>query len=90
MRLQAVPMRLRELLHRLQLYAFSPLVSSYSFMKACHRHSSHVSDGGGIRGISALVILDEIMHRLQRAENLPSAPLPADYFDLICGTSTGG
>jgi hypothetical protein len=37
-----------------------------------------------------LVILDEIMHRLQRAEKLRSVPLPADYFDLICGTSTGG
>jgi patatin-like phospholipase/acyl hydrolase len=49
-----------------------------------------ILDGGGIRGISALVILDEIMHRVQRAEGLSSVPLPADYFDLICGTSTGG
>ncbi|OBT69989.1 hypothetical protein VE03_00561 [Pseudogymnoascus sp. 23342-1-I1] len=47
-------------------------------------------DGGGIRGISALVILEEVMHRVQRAEGLSSVPLPADYFDLICGTSTGG
>ncbi|KAH8684316.1 acyl transferase/acyl hydrolase/lysophospholipase [Tricladium varicosporioides] len=30
------------------------------------------------------------MHRVQRAERLSSVPLPADYFDLICGTSTGG
>jgi hypothetical protein len=47
------------------------------------------SDGGGIRGISELVILEEIMHRVGRAQNLP-IPLPADYFDMICGTSTGG
>lgn len=46
-------------------------------------------DGGGIRGISELVILEEIMHRVGRLGNV-SKPLPADYFDLICGTSTGG
>ncbi|KAH8784081.1 FabD/lysophospholipase-like protein [Hyaloscypha sp. PMI_1271] len=46
-------------------------------------------DGGGIRGISELVILEEIMHRVGRSQNLPTL-LPADYFDVICGTSTGG
>ena len=29
------------------------------------------------------------MHRVSRSQNLP-ALLPADYFDVICGTSTGG
>jgi hypothetical protein len=38
----------------------------------------HASDGGGIRGISALVILEEIMHRVQRAESLSFVPLPAN------------
>ncbi len=47
-------------------------------------------DGGGIRGISELIILQEIMHRVERTEKLDHTPLPADYFDLICGTSTGG
>ncbi|KAI9869902.1 MAG: hypothetical protein M1830_004948, partial [Pleopsidium flavum] len=47
-------------------------------------------DGGGIRGISELIILEEIMHRVKRIGNLERDPLPADYFDLICGTSTGG
>jgi hypothetical protein len=46
-------------------------------------------DGGGIRGISELIILEEIMHRVGRALNV-STPLPADYFDMICGISTGG
>ncbi|OBT71251.1 hypothetical protein VF21_09480 [Pseudogymnoascus sp. 05NY08] len=46
-------------------------------------------DGGGIRGISELVILQEIMHRVGRALKVET-PLPADYFDMICGTSTGG
>jgi patatin-like phospholipase/acyl hydrolase len=48
------------------------------------------TDGGGIRGISELVILEEIMHRVQRKKKLDQTPLPSDYFDLICGTSTGG
>lgn len=46
-------------------------------------------DGGGIRGISELVILQEIMHRVGRVMKVET-PLPADYFDMICGTSTGG
>ncbi|KAH7323496.1 hypothetical protein BKA65DRAFT_510932 [Rhexocercosporidium sp. MPI-PUGE-AT-0058] len=47
-------------------------------------------DGGGIRGLSELYILDVIMHRVQLAGNLTAVPLPADYFDIIGGTSTGG
>jgi Patatin-like phospholipase len=47
-------------------------------------------DGGGVRGISALVILEEIMKEVRRRENLKDVPLPCDYFDLIGGTSTGG
>ncbi|MCJ1405825.1 hypothetical protein MMC11_009055 [Xylographa trunciseda] len=47
-------------------------------------------DGGGIRGLSELIIIEEIMHRIQGRENLNEVPLPADYFDLIGGTSTGG
>ena len=30
------------------------------------------------------------MHRVKIAKNLEDDPLPADYFDLIGGTSTGG
>ncbi|KAK0117522.1 hypothetical protein ONS95_011862 [Cadophora gregata] len=30
------------------------------------------------------------MHRVQLATNSTEVALPADYFDLICGTSTGG
>ncbi|KAI0198927.1 acyl transferase/acyl hydrolase/lysophospholipase [Astrocystis sublimbata] len=43
-------------------------------------------DGGGIRGLSSLLILKELMKRIN--ENPP--PKPCDYFDLIGGTSTGG
>jgi hypothetical protein len=40
--------------------------------------------------MSELIILDEIMHRVQKIQKLDATPLPAEYFDLVCGTSTGG
>ncbi|KAF9487998.1 FabD/lysophospholipase-like protein [Pleurotus eryngii] len=43
-------------------------------------------DGGGVRGISSLVILENIMLKL--TDNPDTKP--CDYFDMICGTSTGG
>ncbi|KAF4598943.1 hypothetical protein EYR38_007356 [Pleurotus pulmonarius] len=43
-------------------------------------------DGGGVRGISSLVILQNIMRKLTDDPNVK----PCDYFDMICGTSTGG
>lgn len=47
-------------------------------------------DGGGIRGLSSLLILREIMERIRYLEGLPKTPLPSEYFDIIGGTSTGG
>ncbi|CAI4219769.1 unnamed protein product [Parascedosporium putredinis] len=47
-------------------------------------------DGGGIRGLSELLILEEIMNRIKYDLNLVDDPLPADFFDLIGGTSTRG
>ncbi|CAE6439267.1 unnamed protein product [Rhizoctonia solani] len=47
-------------------------------------------DGGGIRGLSSLLILQEIMGRVKREEGLSEIPRPCDYFDIIGGTSTGG
>ncbi|KAJ7867668.1 hypothetical protein B0H14DRAFT_2503985 [Mycena olivaceomarginata] len=46
-------------------------------------------DGGGIRGLSMLIILQHLMYRLKVAEDLPDIPHPCNYFDLIGGTSTG-
>src|SRR5882672_2683898 len=48
------------------------------------------SDGGGIRGLSELLILQEIMERIGFREGREETPLPCDYFDLIGGTSKGG
>ena len=47
-------------------------------------------DGGGIRGLLGLCILGEIMHRVEYKLQLDHEPLPADSFDLMGGTSTGG
>ncbi|OCK85167.1 FabD/lysophospholipase-like protein [Lepidopterella palustris CBS 459.81] len=55
-------------------------------------------DGGGVRGLSSLMVLDDLMEniaheerRLGRRSHSDNAPLkPCDYFDLIGGTSTGG
>jgi len=47
-------------------------------------------DGGGIRGISALLILEKIMDRIKDRSGSPTTLRPCEYFDLIGGTSTGG
>ena len=45
-------------------------------------------DGGGVRGLSSLLILQEMIRRVNnaRAINLD----PYEHFDLIAGTGTGG
>lgn len=43
-------------------------------------------DGGGVRGLSSLMIL----RRLMAAVDPDAPPRPCDYFDMIGGTSTGG
>jgi patatin-like phospholipase/acyl hydrolase len=43
-------------------------------------------DGGGVRGLSTLQILKQLMDTI----NPESPPKPCDYFDMIGGTSTGG
>ncbi|KAI9652559.1 MAG: hypothetical protein M1821_008366 [Bathelium mastoideum] len=49
-------------------------------------------DGGGVRGLSSLYILQGLMQRLnhERQKDGLLAVKPCDIFDLIGGTSTGG
>ncbi|GAB1313812.1 hypothetical protein MFIFM68171_04022 [Madurella fahalii] len=52
-------------------------------------------DGGGVRGYSMFLILQELMHRTfveieGRAPRRSEIPKPCDHFDLIVGTGTGG
>jgi patatin-like phospholipase/acyl hydrolase len=57
-----------------------------------HPHGARLLalDGGGVRGIVALVMLQELMARVQKRDGLKQVPRPADYFELAAGTSTGG
>ncbi|KAH6986805.1 acyl transferase/acyl hydrolase/lysophospholipase, partial [Ilyonectria destructans] len=43
-------------------------------------------DGGGVHGLSSLMILQNLISTIDP----DSPPKPCDYFDMICGTSTGG
>jgi patatin-like phospholipase/acyl hydrolase len=43
-------------------------------------------DGGGVRDLSTLQILKQLMDTIDPE----SPPKPCDYFDIIGGTSTGG
>lgn len=43
-------------------------------------------DGGGVRGLSSLLVLKQIMEAIDPTH----PPKPCDYFDMIGGTSTGG
>jgi hypothetical protein len=47
-------------------------------------------DGGGVRGLSSLYMLSDIMEEIRKKTGEPKAPRPCEYFDLIGGTSTGG
>jgi Patatin-like phospholipase len=54
-----------------------------------------VADGGGVRGYSMLIIIQELMHRTYvemegTAPRRDQIPKPCDHFDLIVGTGTGG
>jgi patatin-like phospholipase/acyl hydrolase len=55
------------------------------------------ADGGGVRGLSSLLILDELMRQindsvqdLSHSSDLHNNLLPHHIFDLAAGTSTGG
>lgn len=47
-------------------------------------------DGGGVRGLSTLYIVRDIMAQLSHERDDGKPLKPCDVFDLIGGTSTGG
>jgi predicted acylesterase/phospholipase RssA len=47
-------------------------------------------DGGGIRGLSSLQILKQLLEGVAREQDLDDPPKPCEFFDMIGGTSTGG
>lgn len=66
--------------------------------KSCHSHTlkqphAHniLLDGGGVRGLSTLIILRELLCKIGQEVNGRYEPMrPKDVFDVIVGTSTGG
>ena len=53
------------------------------------RHLNLLSlDGGGVRGLSSLMILEQLMGNIDPEAEEP--PKSCEYFDMIGGTSTGG
>jgi patatin-like phospholipase/acyl hydrolase len=49
-------------------------------------------DGGGVRGISALVLLEQLMEHVNDQRDSKGFPKqePWELFDMMGGTSTGG
>ena len=58
--------------------------------KAKHQARILSLDGGGVRSLSSILILREIMEEIGRQIQADRTPLPCEYFDLIGGTCTGG
>lgn len=55
----------------------------------CYRSRCPGPYGGGIRGLSETTILHGMIARL-RIDLNQEVLRPYEYFDMICGTSTGG
>ena len=49
-------------------------------------------DGGGVRGLFTIMVLEKLMENVRAIDtpNNVDALKPCNYFDMICGTSTGG
>ncbi|KAJ7438593.1 hypothetical protein FB451DRAFT_1447901 [Mycena latifolia] len=47
-------------------------------------------DGGGAGVLSELLILEQIMYRVQATLGSDTTPAPCDYFEVIGGSGTGG
>jgi patatin-like phospholipase/acyl hydrolase len=47
-------------------------------------------DGGGYRGLASLLVLKHILRQIEAPTEKKHKYYPHKYFDLICGTSTGG
>lgn len=43
-----------------------------------------------MRGLSSLLVLQEVLAKVKNDGRLQIVPLPCEYFDMIVGTSIGG
>ncbi|RVD80815.1 uncharacterized protein DFL_008705 [Arthrobotrys flagrans] len=72
-----------------EIQTLKSLISQFGPSSYPHEYPLRVLclDGGGVRGLSSLLIIKRIMQQI--APNVRN-PRPCDYFDMISGTSTGG
>ncbi|TGJ71127.1 hypothetical protein EYR41_003115 [Orbilia oligospora] len=72
-----------------EIQTLRSLISQFGPSSYPYEHPLRVLclDGGGVRGLSSLLIVKQIMQQI--APNVKN-PRPCDYFDMISGTSTGG
>ncbi|KAK4181732.1 putative calcium-independent phospholipase A2-gamma [Triangularia setosa] len=47
-------------------------------------------DGGGVRGVTSLLILHKLMVTIKEQHGLAEIPKPCEFFHMMAGTSTGG
>ena len=71
------------------LLSFGKLVQSLTIWAY---PTDRCADGGGVRGLSSLLVLQSLMHAVnnERKKHGDPSVKPCELFDLIGGTSTGG
>jgi len=69
-----------------------PTATHKEVLKAASKPKTLLAlDGGGVKGISTLILLQAIMDEVKKQEGGEGDERkPVDYFDLAAGTSTGG
>lgn len=83
-------------LHSINNFAASGMVNEGSYFTGDNDHPPQHGwrilslDGGGIRGLSTLFVIRNLLERVQRRTGLNRMPLPSECFDVICGVGTGG
>jgi predicted acylesterase/phospholipase RssA len=82
-------LRLLGPLERLLLIAEEPVIRQQGV--TTHRLRLLSLDGGGVKGLFSILVLQRVMDEAQKLKGDSSGRRrPCDYFDLIGGTSTGG
>ncbi|KAH9820158.1 hypothetical protein DFH28DRAFT_706383 [Melampsora americana] len=83
-------------LHSINNYAASGMVTEGAYFTGDNDHPPRHGwrilslDGGGIRGLSTLFVIRNLLERVQRRTGSKKVPLPSECFDVICGVGTGG
>jgi hypothetical protein len=66
------------------------LARSSNYLSRMDANLASLLDGGGVRGLSSLIILRYIMEMVNAGRKASDKVRPYEVFDMIGGTSTGG